>query len=499
MAMLAIGSITKYNTIAWMFLSYTLICFTALLIFHKYREDSSRDSHSKLLLNFLPISFLLFSFRQHESILLGFASHIYLMLFGAVTTFFLLERSKKVDKWFVSSLLSAFVSSFSFVSGLMAWPIGFLQMLISGQRDVRRIGLWCSGGIITFASYFYGYVKPAHHPPLNYVLANPLEGARYFLIVIGAPFSWDAGTAMAFGLVIMLIGSPTMVFALKEGILRRNGIWFSLTLFALSSSLLTTIGRAGFGAGQALSSRYTPITSLGIIGLYLLALRISEKSPHKHKSFGAYAMLTLILVGSIVSYHIGWGIGVSEKRFKDVGAYVSVTYKIQSDENIRKYLYPAPAIVRERARFLEENGLSVFSKPRVNLSALSPIGPDALFWIDTINGKAIAQQPSPIAINASREETITICGWAVDKGANDSALAVFATIDGKLDIPALYGLDRPDVAKAFDNPKFRHSGFMATFSSRILGRGEHALGLKIVARDGRGYYRPEGTVRFAIE
>jgi len=135
----------------------------------------------------------------------------------------------------------------------------------------------------------------------------------------------------------------------------------------------------------------------------------------------------------------------------------------------------------------------------MDLSELADLGPDALFWIDTINGKAIAQQPSPIAINASREETITICGWAVDKGANDSALAVFATIDGKLDIPALYGLDRPDVAKAFDNPKFRHSGFMATFSSRILGRGEHALGLKIVARDGRGYYRPEGTVRFAIE
>ena len=135
----------------------------------------------------------------------------------------------------------------------------------------------------------------------------------------------------------------------------------------------------------------------------------------------------------------------------------------------------------------------------MDLSELADLGPDALFWIDTINGKAIAQQPSPIAINASREETITICGWAVDKGANDSALAVFVTIDGKLDIPAYYGLDRPDVAKAFDNPKFRHSGFMATFSSRILGRGEHTLGLKIVARDGRGYYRPEGTVRFAIE
>ncbi|MEM3507158.1 MAG: hypothetical protein QW589_04290 [Candidatus Bathyarchaeia archaeon] len=145
----------------------------------------------------------------------------------------------------------------------------------------------------------------------------------------------------------------------------------------------------------------------------------------------------------------------NDKYLKEIGEYVLTTYKIQSDENIRKYLYPAPAFAKEMAKFLEENKLNVFSKHVTNISELKLIESDTLFWIDSINGKIISQQTSPIVIDSKKEEAITIYGWAVDKEANSSAYAVFLTIDGKIDIPTYYGLDRPDVAEAYKNPSFR--------------------------------------------
>lgn len=77
----------------------------------------------------------------------------------------------------------------------------------------------------------------------------------------------------------------------------------------------------------------------------------------------------------------------------------------------------------------------------------------------------------------------------MDEQNNDSAPAVFPGIDERIDVPALYGLDREDVAKDFETGTLRFSGFLATFSSSILAKGEHVISLKIVTKDGTHYYR----------
>jgi hypothetical protein len=488
-AMLAIGRLTRYNTVAEMLFSWILICLTGLLIFHAYWKKSSWNSYPKLLLIFLPVPLMLFSFGQYESILWGFTNQIYLMIFGAVATFSLLEVSKKIDVWLVLSLLSAILASFSFAVGLMVWPVALLQILISERkRDLRKTLLWCLVGIVVVACYLYSFVKPANHPPLSYVLTNPLGASTYFLTLIGAPFSYDTFMSAAFGLVILLIAVIVIAQGCHGRILRRNGVWLSFILFVFLSSIATTVGRGGFGVEEALSPRYMPITILGIVGLYLLGLSVFEKSPAKSKGFAVHALLALLLLGLIVSYGIGWQAGQTWSYSREIGAYVLKTYKIQSDENIRQYLYPDPAIVRERAQFLEQNKLNVFSEEALDTSTLVLAGSNTLSWIDTINGKMTSHQPSPVVIDTSQEETITITGWAVDTQANGVASAVFITIDGRIDIPALYGLDRPDVANYLKNQNFRFSGYLATFSSSILSDGEHTVSLKIVSRDGLHFY-----------
>ena len=62
---------------------------------------------------------------------------------------------------------------------------------------------------------------------------------------------------------------------------------------------------------------------------------------------------------------------------------------------------------------------------------------------------------------------ITITGWAVDEKAGTAAGGVSISVNGKRDIAAFYGLDRPDVADVFKNSQYRFTGFSASLSNFV--------------------------------
>jgi uncharacterized membrane protein len=289
----------------------------------------------------------------------------------------------------------------------------------------------------------------------------------------------------------VLITVSVLIFEYRRKILRNNIILVSLILFVGFFSLFATVGRSGFGVEQALQSRYTPVTLLGGASVYLLALSAFGKQFGK-KRLMAYGLLALIVTGIGFSYFLGcyrgWGEGQSMRFSREVGAYVLLTYKMQSDENIRKYLYVDTGLVRNLAEFLEKNSFNVFSKSVVDTSTLTLAHSDTLFALETINGESISEQNASYTIDSGENETITITGWAVDNQANDVASAVFIVADGVTRIPVIYGLDRQNVADHLENPNFRFSGFLATFSCSKLGVGDHSFSLQIVGKGGYYFY-----------
>ncbi len=373
LVMIVIEILTQYNMVAVMFFSWILICLTSLLIFFLYRRQFYWSNYPRLMLIFLPVSLLLFSFKQWESILWAITSQIYLMIFGVVATFSLLEMSKKVDVLFLLSILAASLASFSFFAGLAVWPVGLFQTAISKKEKVlSRIALWCTVSLFVFISYFWGYVKPPHHPPLNYVFTEPAKAINYFLAFVGSPLFWDSTvTSQIAGLLATLIAVSIIVYAYRSRILRNNSVWLSLILFATLSALITTVGRSGFGPEQALSPRYTPITALGVIGVYFLALSFFERPPGRRKA-GAYALFVLVVLWIIAAYSLGcytgWYAGQNTKSRGEIGTHILLTYRLQSDENIRNYLFVDTELVRNEAAFLEKNRLNVFSRPVVPAS-----------------------------------------------------------------------------------------------------------------------------------
>jgi hypothetical protein len=120
----------------------------------------------------------------------------------------------------------------------------------------------------------------------------------------------------------------------------------------------------------------------------------------------------------------------------------------------------------------------------LGLPKLSLAG-NTLFSVEKINDQISSQN---VTVEAKHGEAVHIAGWAVDEQAQRDAGGVFVEVDKRLVIPALYGLERPDVAAHFRNERYRQSGFSVFFAASALEKGRHTLALKVVAADRRGYY-----------
>jgi len=106
---------------------------------------------------------------------------------------------------------------------------------------------------------------------------------------------------------------------------------------------------------------------------------------------------------------------------------------------------------------------------------------------------------APVCINSQKEDSITVQGWALDESSKSGAKSVFINIDGKIDIPALYGLYRSDVAEHYKNDGYLYSGFRAYFKTSLINSGVHTLILKIVDSQGKKYYLSDREITLHVE
>jgi hypothetical protein len=132
-AMLGLGTITKYNNVAEMY--FALACFLGMLtaLFLVFRGSIKPRLPFLLPVFFVPIAFLVLSLSQHENLLWGFQLAFGLVQVSSVLALCLLyfsgyERLRKLV--FPAALTSCTVATFSALQGLMVWPVGLLQLLI---------------------------------------------------------------------------------------------------------------------------------------------------------------------------------------------------------------------------------------------------------------------------------------------------------------------------------------------------------------------------------
>jgi len=128
-----------------------------------------------------------------------------------------------------------------------------------------------------------------------------------------------------------------------------------------------------------------------------------------------------------------------------------------------------------------------------------PLPYETMFSIDTVGNVDIwnKERPLPVIV-VSDKNALFVLGWAVDDRVHLTAGGVEINIDGKL-YPATYGLDRPDVAKAYNIPAYGFSGFTASIPVSEIGKGEHLLALKIFTNDKKAYFPSGEKIKFEIK
>jgi hypothetical protein len=359
--LLGIGSLTRFNTVAWMFAGWAcLLVFQGTLVLALRRFQALSAGALAL---FALLSWTVFSFRQWENMLWGWQLSIFLLVTCWVAALYVLTSSRLSTWQLGSAICLGTVATFSFANGLLVWPLGATILVLRvflKKEDWRAISkhwvAWVLAGGAMVAAYGWGYHKPHYHPSVTSFVEHPINALSYFFISVGGAVAEQPMTALVAG-VSIVVASAVGVWVLATRQLGLGGLFgLGLVGLGLSSSFVLMVGRSGFGQEQALSSRYTTITMLALVGLVFVVEACSSK---RMRHLGRGLLVTLFLVALVESLH-DYRARAAAVRALRMEAVEHLKSGEPPNTDLRRRLFPDPSYLEQQAAFLREHRLSMF-------------------------------------------------------------------------------------------------------------------------------------------
>ena len=223
---------------------------------------------------FAVTTFLCFSPVQYYNFLSGF---LFVLFFPGLATILValvnLSGIRFGSKAVINAVI-ALVATYTFTNGMLLWVVGVPLPAPdeSASKRVRLIWslLFALVGAAAVAAYFVGYERPPSHPRLHFGIVQVMH---YLILWVGGYFSSAKISPFVIGIIVLsswIVVTANAILLLSRGASWRHFYpWLLLSIYALSSGLITAIGRVGFGVEQALSNRYAVFSLslyLGLIG-----------------------------------------------------------------------------------------------------------------------------------------------------------------------------------------------------------------------------------------
>lgn len=365
--MLGLVRWSGWNVVNEIYASWFLTLLTGLVLW-RLATRTLPAAHTGLATQLLlPFALLIFSPVQGENWLWGWQVSWFLVGFCVVLAIWALTCWAGQWLGLVIALLASIVATYSLASGQIIWLLGLFSLLVQWRIwRWRMIAIWGIAATLCIGAYFYAYHSPPGHPSVFFALQHPVLFVIYLLAYLGSPLgSWSGLPSLVsagYGLAGLLgLGLALFWLWLSRSVsLAPIGVWVQIAAFSLLCATLTAIGRAGFGIEQALSSRYTTVALyfwLGFIVIGSIALR---------EYFAQLArrgqQITLVVIAAL-SALIGLGYlqsllhGLIELETLNVQLLTGLAYVVQpatAPDPMLALLYPAPPVVRQRARALQE-------------------------------------------------------------------------------------------------------------------------------------------------
>jgi hypothetical protein len=285
--------------IAWFLNAITYI---TVIIYLSNNDDASLKVKSILLR--LALGFCFFNIVQRENILWGFQIGFFMVAaFSVICLFFFYKWLEKNNPlYFMVSIMAGIIASFSSIHGLFVFPVMLFNLILlffSKEKDSKRgILLMAIISVCIYAFYFYNYHKPQHHP--DFFGGSLINILIYFIVALGG-FSGNIFFAVPVGLLVFFGGLSLAVYLLKKKRIKNNIFPLALLFYGYLFCISITMGRVGFGVGQAFSSRYTTFSMLSALGFILLVYNefISNNKKHYKKAFYClYILLSIIVINN---------------------------------------------------------------------------------------------------------------------------------------------------------------------------------------------------------
>jgi len=367
---LVLAYFTSYNVffellVGWIFLILTVYVLWRLL--------NQTVPETRWLI--IPMAWLTFSFSQYKTMLWGYPSLLwYLLIFSVITAIYFLNKIKYSPSSLFPALILGFVGTFSLLSGLLFWLIGFASFRGKFSHRKKLFLIYSIVAISTFM-LFSSWDIPPHHTtsPLS-SFENPSSLIKYIMTFLGNPpqiilDSYTSESTIIVGTVIgFMILSLFFVMSLffcRTQIRKRYNDkllpWFQIAIFGFLSAIITGIGRLGFGEHTALASRYVPPATLFWEGtliitavLLLYMIKSAETTRNQNILKTIFVILLIFLSLSIgLGYYFGWVEGSNFSNIISVGSDCLLAFESATDDCLSS-LYPIPDFVREHAKILHE-------------------------------------------------------------------------------------------------------------------------------------------------
>lgn len=545
--MLLVSIITNLNIKIIYFFGYVLYIIAFIIFFLEIKKDLKSIPLYLILL--LPVIYYWFNPFHLARFIYNVGGLYYSFLIIMVfTTIFLLERSRNSNLYFFSSIITAVICSFSGAWGLAIWFSGFTQVLLQNRNDkIKKLIVWgiCGGGI--FYLYYFGlkFQQEAVGGASIYqsygvtFLSYPLVKIFCFLGTVGSQIVSLSNLAIFFGFVLICILISLLINNRDTLIIDKTSKWYALIVLFIINSILLVLSRSGtiaatyFGPPDNMfwipHFRHSPTIFFTIIGIYILTIIYLDYSLHQKvinndKKVGNYSQLqdkksinifllgmvfTLMILASLLHIIPGTEIGNGYKQQSIEAKYYLMNYENISEEvltsipnffpgkdNIYKHVN-----LSDHVKNLKKYELNIFSVSEkddynglkqfgggIKIADMPLLSKDTLYNIDCINTIERPVQEEIIIINKTDTPYVTLSGWAIDSQHNSLAKAVFISLDDSIYVPAWYMRERTDVARYFNNSALKDSGFWASINIKEFTVGKHTLTLRIVSREGDGYY-----------
>lgn len=493
--------------------------FLAIISFYAMCKIASIQANNRFLFHIsnIAMSMLFFSLVQFNNWIWGFQLAWYLINTCVILAIYILTVPHKLPNKFrlLIAALFCFIASLSSSHGLLSWVaiIPSVFYFESNPKD-RKINLllWLSLFAVSCFIYSIGYQKGAQTADILFFIKKPLIWATFVFMIVG---SSSVGLVINPGIVGLFIITNFAVlnfYWLKNynSEFARNAVpWLSLGWFSALVALMISVGRVGYGVGNALQSRYTTGTILIVIAcIQMWRLFIENKQEWENRrvaipfasSFIFGALTAIFIAYSTAAIADGRGLwlqGTNGKTCLEIIHYLDKSVDELPESCLRQ--------VSAGDFFIKEMRNSAEPLSRLKFRDFPK---DLAFMTKPIKTYGAIESPSASykPLTLPKNLSIKMSGWATLPDSREQPKVVLFSYGDRKSFfaNATVNLPRPDVGGKF-NLLSRYSkigwdrfGWEVNIPGNFLPIGETVIKAWVYDRDNKQFVQLNGTPKIKV-